>query len=313
MSILQKRRERRRMLKGTKVKEYSSIGELIARLSGGLLFFVYCCSLVFPVLWLIYSSFKTDIDYINHIWALPSNWMASNYAGVIDKLTIVKTTVEGEYYFTLGMMLWTSFYTAILPTAIGLFANVVFAYVLSKFEFPGRMFIYNLGIILFITPIYGTGPAGLNLSKALNLYDNMLPNILLGYQGGFIGTNFLILYAAFKGISWTYAEAAQIDGASHFMIFFRIMFPMIAPTYICLVAMGFLGAWNSYEQFLLYYPSYANLAYGVYHFQAYAQYYNATGTEVLAGFVICMIPSIIVYLLADRFVLQKFTIGGLKA
>lgn len=301
------------MIKGNKIKDYDSVGQLLAKVIGGVLFGAYCLSLVLPVVWLLYSSFKTDIDYINHIWGLPKQWVLTNYAGVFDKLAITKTAVEGTYTYSIGSMLWTSFYMALFPTLLSVFANVVFGYVLSKFEFPGNKFIYTLGIILMITPIYGTGPAGLNLTKALGLYDNIPPNIILSYQGGFSGFNFLIMYAAFKGISWTYAEAAQLDGASHFHIFFRIMFPMVAPTYICLCAMGFLGGWNSYEQFLLVYPSYANLAYGVYYFQEYAQYYNATGTEVLAGFVVCMIPSIVVYCFADRFVLQKFTVGGLKA
>ena len=163
-----------------------------------------------------------------------------------------------------------------------------------------------------ITPIYGTGAAGLKIAKALGTYDNMLANIILSYRGGFSGINFLLVYGAFKTIPWSYAEAAQVDGATNMQIFIRIMFPMIAPTYICLVAMGFLSGWNSYEQFLLVFPSYANLAYGIYYFQEYAQYYNATGTEVLAGFVVCMIPSVIVYFFADRFVMSKFTVGGLK-
>ncbi len=312
MEMLQKI-QRYRMLHRKKIKDYDSIWQLIAKTLAGIIFGAYCCTLVFPVIWLIYSSFKTDIDYINYIWKLPSKWVFSNYFGVFEKLTITKTTVEGMYTYSIGNMIWTSFYCAIVPCLLGTFANTVFGYVLSKFTFPGSKFIYNLGIILMITPIYGTGPASLNLQKMLNLYDNMLPNLILSYQGGFIGLNFLLMYAAFKNISWTYAEAAQLDGASHLQIFVRIMFPMVAPTYMCLVAMGFLGGWNSYEQFLLYYPSYANLAYGVYYFQAYAQYYNATGTEVLAGFVVCMIPSVVVYCFADRFVLQKFTVGGLKA
>ena len=302
----------RRYKKHRKIKDYSSVGQLAAKTVAGTILAIYCLTLLVPVIWLIYSSFKTDMDYINNIWNLPKIWTLDNYTNVLDKLAIRRVKSDGIYEFGIGTMLFTSFYYALLPAAIGAFANVVFGYVLSKFRFPGNKFIYNLGIILMITPIYGTGAAGLKIAKMLGTYDNMPANIILSYQGGFSGINFLLIYGAFKTISWSYAEAAQIDGASNLQIFTKVMFPMIAPTYICLVAMGFLAGWNSYEQFLLFFPSYANLAYGVYYFQQYAQYYNATGTEVLAGFVVCMIPSVIVYFFADRFVMSKFTVGGLK-
>ena len=303
----------RKTLKKNKIKDYSNIGQLIVKTTAGIILAIYCISLLVPVVWLILSSFKTDIDYINNIWGFPKPFILDNYKGVLNKLAITRTKDDGIYVYDIWSMLFTSFYYALIPAAVGAFANVVFGYVLSKFRFPGNKFIYTLGIILMITPIYGTGAAGLKIAKAIGTYDNMPLNLILSYQGGFSGLNFLLMYGAFKGISWEYAEAAQIDGASNLDIFFKIMFPMISPTYICIVAMGFLSGWNSYEQFLLFFPSYANLAYGVYYFQNYAQYYNATGTEVLAGFVVCMIPSIIVYLFADKFVMSKFTVGGLKA
>ena len=180
--------------KNKKIKDYSSFGQLIAKTVASVILAVYCITLLIPVLWLIMSSFKSDMDYINHIWGLPEKWVTYNYTNVLEKLKITKTLEDGVYEFGLGSMLFTSFYYALLPGALGAFAQVIFGYVLSKFKFPGSKFIYNLGIVLMITPIYGTGAAGLKIAKALGTYDNMLANIILSFQGGFSGLHFLLFY-----------------------------------------------------------------------------------------------------------------------
>ena len=295
-----------------KIKRDTSIFQSIATVLGTILLFAECLSVLLPVVWLVYSSFKPLSEFYMDIWALPRELKFTNYSRVFEILKITKTTIKGVKQFTIFDMLGTSFMFTIIPTVIGSLPVVICGYVLGKFTFPGCKFLYAFGIFLMITPIISTGAAGLKIAKSFNLYDNPVPNWFLAFQGGFSGVHFLMFYALFKNIPTSYAEAAMVDGASNFRIFTQIMFPMATPTWMCVMALNFIGGWNDYTSFLLYYPSYANLAYGVYYFEAYAQYFNATRTEVFAGFVICMVPSVIVYLLADRFVLNKFTVGGLK-
>ena len=296
----------------TKIKRDTSVWQSIATTIGTIILFAECLSVLFPVVWLLYSSFKPLSEYYMNIWALPVEFKFENYARVFELLKIQKTTIAGIKEFTIADMFGTSLVFTLVPTFIGSFPVIICGYILGKFSFPGNKFLYTLGIFLMITPIINTGAGGLKIAKSFNLYDNPLPNFILSFQGGFSGVHFLMFYALFKNIPISYAEAAQMDGASNFRIFAQIMFPMATPTWMCLMALSFIGGWNNYASFLLYYPSYANLAYGVYYFEQYAQYFNATRTEVFAGFVICMIPSVIIYVLADRFVLNKFTVGGLK-
>ena len=128
----------RKTLKKNKIKDYSNIGQLIVKTTAGIILAIYCISLLVPVVWLILSSFKTDIDYINNIWGFPKPFILDNYKGVLNKLAITRTRDDGIYVYDIWSMLFTSFYYALIPAAVGAFANVVFGYVLSKFRFPGN-------------------------------------------------------------------------------------------------------------------------------------------------------------------------------
>ena len=76
-------------------------------------------------------------------------------------------------------------------------------------------------------PSMGSMSAMYKMYNDLGLYDTYL-GIIIGSFGGF-GTGFVLLYGFFKNLDWSYAEAASVDGAGHYTIFFRIMFPMALP------------------------------------------------------------------------------------
>ena len=136
--------------------------------------------------------------------------------------------------------------------------------------------------------------------------------ILVGPQTAFSGGIFLMYYGMFKGLSNTYMEAARIDGANDYTVMLKIMFPMAFNMYLAHCVLGFVSCWNSYETFLIWLPGYATLSYGMYDFQYYAALYEATMPEILAGFVVVMIPTATLYLIAQKGLLKNLTMGGLK-
>ena len=186
------------------------------------------------------------------------------------------------------------------------------AYVISTYrKFWYNKFLYELGVLLMVMPLVGTLPASMKVAKFLNTYNN-LPMTLLLSTGSFSGMRFLMLYAAFKNVSTTFKEACFIDGGNDFTAFFRISLPLVMPTLIVFYFLDFIGQWNSYEQFLIWYPSYANLAYGMYIFQNNIALYGVGYPTVLAGFVIIAIPSIILYMASSSKLVESVRIGGLK-
>lgn len=270
---------------------------------------IYCVSLLFPLFWMIFTSFKGEVEYLLDTFRLPTEWKFSNYANVWK---LLKVQIDSKHTYGILDMLGTSFIWAGGSSFLSVTCSTMLAYVIARYKFPGRNFLYMLGIFVMITPIVGNLPSAMLIRKRLGVYDNMLLMILTGPSTAFSGLYFMLLYAAFKRIPWAYAEAVFIDGGSHYRVFFTIMTPMMLPTCVAIFVLNFLGVWNDYMSFLVWLPSYANLAYGMYLFQSEASVYGATMPEILAGFVIVIIPTAILYLCFQNLIMSKFTVGGLK-
>ncbi len=280
----------------------------------GAVAFLYCVSLIIPLFWTLITSVKDNLDYAFNSFGFPQvdkfGWALDNYANVLKRFSFE----ESGRVYGLPQMLFNSFVYAIVTPLNSIFWTTLIAYVMARYKFPGNKFVYNFGILIMLIPIVGTTASTMIIKRQLGLYDNLYVQMLVPPATPFSGMNFLIFYGAMKAIPMTYSEAAAIDGAGRYTIMFRVIIPMVIPTCATFYILGFIGAWNSYEDFLIWYPSTPNIAYGMYRFQGSAQSGSgaATTPEIMAGFIMCMIPSAILYLSSQKLIASKFTVGGLK-
>ena len=273
---------------------------------------VYCISLLVLPIWMILTSFKDPIDYISNRFGFPEPPIWDNYKGIYDKLQI-PADEDGLIKYNMFHMLGFSVLYSVGSSFVNVFFTTCMAYVLSKYKFFGRNFIYNLGIVVMIVPIIGSLPSAMVVRSTLKVYDNMLLHILTSPSTCFSGMNFLLLYGAFKSLPWDYAEAVFIDGGNDFTAFFRMYLPMILPTDVVIFVLSFLGSWNDYQTFMLWLPSTPNLAYGLYQFQGQSRaLFKASTVEIMAGFSLVILPTVLLYVCSQRLILSKFTVGGLK-
>lgn len=271
---------------------------------------VFCVSLLVPFFWMVFTSFKNPIDYVLNVFGLPEQFEFENYASVF-KLLKIRVVIEGGLVeYNILNMLFYSLIIAVVSGFMNVFVPTITAYIVSKYNFGFKNVIYNTAIIVMIIPIVGNLPSQLRVTQALGIYNNLIPYLV--FSAGPFGFNFILMYGAFKSISWTYAEAAFIDGAGHFTVMWKIMFPMIMPTFSTLFILGFIGHWNDYMIPITFLPSYPNLAYGMYNFQLEAARLGAAMPEILAGFVIVSIPTCVMYFTLQKFGLKNVRMGGLK-
>lgn len=271
---------------------------------------VLALSMILPIVWLIWTSFKSTAVFAFDPIFPPENWRYKNYLELFEnfKVRAVRPTEILIYgYFD---MMGTSLFIAIVSAVVGVFLPAITAYIVSKYDFPGKSVIYTTAIIVMIIPIVGAMPSRMSVLKFLGIYNNLVPYLLL--TPGPFGFNFLLLYGAFKGISWDYAEAAFIDGASHLRVMATIMFPMMMPTFATLFVMGFIGSWNDYMTIITWLPSYPNLASGMYTFQSEASRYGLGKPVIMAGFVVVMIPTVVLYFCTQKLIMSNMRVGGLK-
>ncbi len=272
---------------------------LFVRIFGFVLFSVYAITIVGSLGWSFLNSLKERMEYIENVVKLPKKWLFSNYIEAFKVLSANgKNAVE---------MLINSLWLSILPPTISIVTSSMASYVMSKYKFPCRSLIWGIMITLMVLPIYGSGAATYKLYRQLGIYDS--PLILITNITGLGGS--IMMIAAFDGVSTTYMEAAFLEGAGHFKIFWQVMLPQVIGLLSALWIASFIGAWNDYMRALMYLPSYPPLSTGLYIYQI--EQNRKLNTPILfAGSLMCAIPAVALFVIfQDKFLNLSFG-GGIK-
>lgn len=274
---------------------------------------VYCLSLVYVPLWMLFTSVKSVDDYYTGMLSLPKSFVFENFTLAIKKLNHITLPNSMGQYANFLDLTFNSFAYSIGVSFIGVALTTMMAYVLSKYKFFGSKFIYTVGIVVMIVPIVGSVASAMIVRKALYVYDNLFLTIITSASCAFSGLNFLLLYGAFKVLPWDYAEAVFVDGGGHYSAFFKMYLPMAFPTMLVIFVLSFLSSWNDYSTILVWLPHYPNFAYGLYLFNLNGMSSDFVDPPIImAGFTIVIIPTVALYLASQKTILSKFTVGGLK-
>ncbi len=285
-----------------KRKTAKSRSERIVFVAVFVLFFLYAATLVYPFLYCLNASLiNGGRAFMRDPVGMAKPPKFVNYLSAFSQLD-----VNGSNFFAMTLnSVWFSFGGTILQM---LFTSMA-AYVVCKYRFRGREFIYSMVIVIMMIPVYGSLPAQYRLYSRLGMVDS--PLILLAYCSGF-GMNFLVIYSFFKGISWSYAEAAFIDGAGNSKVFFSIMLPMALPAVSAMGIMGFVGMWNDYLTPILYMSrTFPTLASGIYLYEKKIAY-TANQPVYFAGVILSLLPVMAIFLAFQNKIMSNIYAGGLK-
>lgn len=295
-----------------KILKQSSHADKIVFSIIGFIILVYSISLLIPIFLTINTSFLDAYDYIMKPAAIGSFKNFTNYVEAFNKIqyTVVNTKEGYQVTYKIPEMALFTIILAVGTSFMNVFLPSLTAYATAKYEFRGKNLIFTIAVTTMIIPIIGNLPSSLAVRDALGIYDNLIMHILVSGSG--FGFNYILLYGAFKGLPNDYGEAAQIDGAGHFKIMFKVYYPMLMPLFLSIFLLGFVGAWNDYMTTVVYLPSYPTLAYGVYYFQENAALFGVTEPVKQAGFIIMAIPTSIIWIVSQKFISDKVTVGGLK-
>ena len=266
------------------------------------LFAFYAISLLYPMVWMFLSSLKGRLEYEKgNPFSMPEKWLFSNYIKCFQTLKVGDTGYFG--------MIWNSVWINGLSIAEGVFVSAAVCYVVAKIRFPGRKIVYSVIIIQMILPISGSMAPALLLSKTLGIYDTPFQVIISALAVG--GSKFLILQAFFKGIPWEYAEAAYIDGASHWQVFIKIMFPQALAPMMTFAITDLIAGWNDYMVALIWMPSFPTLATGLYKYES-AMIRLSSYPIYFCGVLISAIPVLVVFACFQDTFMSSLSMGGLK-
>ena len=248
---------------------------------------IWSLVVIVPLLWVIMSSFKTSSEIFASPFAPPASLQFVNYVNAWTTAGI------GSFFFNSVIVVFGALFVTMLFGSMS-------AYVLARFTFPGSRLLYYLMLAGLTFPVFLAIVPLFFVLRGIGLL-NTLPGLILTYAAFAFPFTVFFLFAFFRSLSKSIAEAAAIDGAGEWRTFFSVMLPMAKPGLATVAILNFVGLWN---QFLLPVALNTNrdnyvLTQGMAAFASQAGYSVDFGA-LFAAVVITVIPVLIVYLIFQR-------------
>ena len=252
-----------------------------------------------PITWMFSTSLRDPKDSFNlppDFWPTAFHWQ--NYAAVI-----------GSPDINFLLFFWNSLKIALIVTAAQLITCSMAGFAFGRLRFPGRDLIFGVFLASLMVPATVTLIPSFILIRYLSLMDSHWALILPAVTSAF---GVFLLRQHFKSLPQDLVDAARIDGAGYWRIYWRIMLPLTGPALSALGIFTFLGAWNNFLGPLLYLRSWERYTFPI--AIATLQGYMGSGnqSEVLAGIMISIFPILLMFLLGQRWIVKGTAITGLK-
>jgi multiple sugar transport system permease protein/raffinose/stachyose/melibiose transport system permease protein len=253
-------------------------------------------SCIFPLLWMVSSSFKTQETIFRDMSLIPKEFHFENY---------VRAWIEGGFgrYFINSI-----FYTTSVVIGIVLVSSLA-AYAFSRFSFPGRNLLFYMFMAAMMIPIPGSFVALYILLNKLHLRDTALGYILCMINVG-LSTSIFLLKTFFDKLPRELEDAARIDGCSKFGIWWHVALPLAKPVLAVVIIFNALNVWNEFILALIIFDNKARMPLQV-ALTTFQGEFLTRYPLLMAGLTITALPIIIVYLLMQKYIVKGVTQGAL--
>jgi multiple sugar transport system permease protein len=255
-----------------------------------------------PVLWLVSVSLKPP-EAVTDGRFIPSEFSLDNYKslfeGGIDDSPFIKPLIN-----SIGI--------ALITTVIAITLAAFTAYAIARLEFPGKRLILAgaLAIAMF-PPISTVGPL-FDMWRAIGLYDTW-PGLIVPYLTFSLPLAIYVLVAFFREIPWELEQAAQVDGATPFQAFTKVIVPLAAPGVFTAAILVFIFAWNDFLFAISLTSSDASrtVPAALAFFTGESSFTQPTGS-IAAAAVVVTVPIIVFVLFFQRRIVAGLTSGAVK-
>lgn len=250
-----------------------------------------------PLLWLVISSFKTNLELLTSAFSLPAAWQFGNYVNAVRVAGLPRLFVNSLIVASLSMALNLAFCS-------------MAAFVLAREWFRGRELVLNLIVAGVLVPVIALMVPYFRLITVTGLYDSLF-GLALTYAAINVPVSVFLLHGFMRGVPRELEEAAVIDGCGFGGRYARVMVPLSQVGLVTAGTFVFLFSWNEFIYALLLTSSVAarTLQLGIRFFvsQFFTDY-----TSMFAAITLAIIPSILVYVLLHERIIRGLTAGAVK-
>jgi ABC-type glycerol-3-phosphate transport system permease component len=269
----------------------------IRRLITYLILTAVCVVWIYPFLWMVSASLKSNLEVFSGLGLIPEHWHWENFAYAWEGADI------GGYFLNTVVV-------SVGGVIIVLVTTSMMGYALGRYSFPGKKLVIGLlGLLVFLPQGYTIIPI-FDLITRLHLSGSLL-GIILAESGSAHIIMILLFAGYFRQLPNELEESALVDGAGFLRIFLRIMLPLSRPVIATSIILQFIASWNDFLIPLvltLSQPSLRTLAVGVYSFQGE----NLTDwSSMAAASTISVVPVVVVFLFLQRYFIEGLA-GAVK-
>jgi multiple sugar transport system permease protein len=264
--------------------------------SGALL--IVCVFSLVPVLWIVFLSLKTPATITDGSF-IPHQWTLHNYSDIF-KAGVFTSALRNS----IGI--------GLIATALAVLLASAAAYAIARLEFPGKRAILAISLAVAMFPqISLVGPL-YNLWRQVGLYDTW-PGLIIPYMTFALPLSIYTLSAFFREIPWELEQAAQVDGATPFQAFRKVIAPLATPGIVTTFIIVFIICWNDFV-FAISLTSTNNaqtVPAAIAQFPGVSQFTTPYG-DIAAAAVVVTVPVMILVLLFQRRIVAGLTAGAVK-
>jgi trehalose/maltose transport system permease protein len=254
-----------------------------------------------PIAWIVSLSFKAPSDLANGQF-LPTDASAENY----------KLILTGDASDLFLPALRNSFGICLIATFISCILAMFAAYAIARLDFPGKRLILGTALAVAIFPVISIVTPLFNLWRNIGLYDTW-PGLIIPYLSLTLPISIWTMSAFFREIPWEMEQAAQVDGATTWQAFRKVIVPLAAPGVFTTAIIAFFIAWNDFIYGISLTSTSASrpvpAALGL--FSGASQFEDPTGA-IAAAAVVVTIPVVVLVLLFQRRIVAGLTNGAVK-
>lgn len=267
----------------------------------GIYIFLTICSamMVFPIFFTIGNSLKPLDELLKNppdVW--PRNMTTDNFSDLF--VTLSQSWVPFTRY------LWNTLFVTVTGTVGHVIIASMAAYVLSKYDFPGSKTFFKVAVLALMFTGYVTGVPNYIIMCKLHMVDTYW-SLILPAIGGAMG---LFLMKQFmEGFPMSLIEAAKIDGAREFTIFWKLVMPNVRPAWLTISIFSINGLWNNPQTQYIYTESKKMLAYALNQIQAGGIARNGQAAAVM---VVTMSVPIVFFIFSQSQIIETMATSGLK-
>ena len=253
---------------------------------------------LFPVLWIVSLSLKPEAG-INNQQFLPDRWTLDNYRTVFDTALFTSS-------------LRNSIAISLISTVLSVMIATVAAYAIARLAFPGKRLILSLALAIAMFPAVSLVGPLFDIWRSVGLYDTW-PGLIIPYMSFTLPLSLWTLSAFFRQIPWEMEQAAQVDGATPWQAFRKVIVPLAAPGVFTAAILAFFFAWNDFVFAIsLTSTNSARPVPAALAFFTGESQFQQPAAAISAAAVIVTIPVIVLVLLFQRRIVSGLTAGAVK-